>query len=91
MNIDVATKSDLISLENNLIQKMEKLIKGNDNFTETTKKFYTTRDFETLFGVSKAKQQQLRNANRLIFTKIGSTIYYPIKEVEKLLEENKSV
>lgn len=88
MNVDFATKDDLRSLESNLLSRMEQLIKGSSN--EQPKRWYKTKDLEELFGISKGKQQELRNKNYLPFTKIGSTIYYSIADVEKVLEANKN-
>lgn len=88
MNIELVTKDDLRSLESNLLCKMEQLLKGNSN--ETPKKWYKTKDLEELFGISKGKQQELRNKNLLPYTKIGSTIYYAVTDFEKILETNKA-
>lgn len=88
MNVELITKDDLRSLESNLINKLEQLIKGKAS--EYHRRWYKTKDLEELFGISKGKQQELRNKNELPFTKIGVTIYYSIEDIERILEDNKT-
>ncbi|HOZ15668.1 MAG TPA: helix-turn-helix domain-containing protein [Tenuifilaceae bacterium] len=88
MNVELVTKDDLRSLESNLLNKVEQLIKGKAS--EYQRRWYKTKDLEELFGISKGKQQDLRNKNVLPFTKIGVTIYYSVEDIERILEDNKS-
>ena len=41
------------------------------------KEYYITKDLENFLKVSREYIRQLRNANKIIFTKIEHTFYYP--------------
>jgi hypothetical protein len=88
MNFEFVTKDDFKLLETNLLNKFEQLISSKP--LESARKWYKTKDIEDLFGISKGKQQQLRNSKELPFTKIGKTIYYSSADIDQILEANKS-
>ena len=83
INFEFVTKDDLKLLETNLQNKFEQLISNRTQW-------YKTKDLEDLFGISKGKQQQLRNSKELPFTKIGNTVYYSSVDIDQILEANKS-
>jgi len=88
MNIEFVTRDDLKLFETNLLSKVEQLI--NSKNIEVSKKWYKTKDMEELFGISRGKQQKLRNGKEVPFSKLGDTIYYSSYDIDQILEANKS-
>ena len=83
IEFEFVTKDDFKVLETNLQNKFEQLISNKTQW-------YKTKDLEDLFGISKGKQQQLRNSKELPFTRIGNTVYYSSTDIDQILEANKS-
>jgi len=52
------------------------------------KQFYRNRDLKAVFGFSDNTICDYRNDNTIPYTKIGSIYYYPVIEINKILQGN---
>ena len=50
--------------------------------------FFDSQEFMQLMNISKRTAQQWRDNNTIGFSQIGNKIYYKLKDILKLLEEN---
>jgi len=75
----------------NLILPLEKSLKDLQTIIESKespKKFYRNKDLKKIFGLSENTIISYRKKNILPFTTIGDVYYYPVKEINKILEQN---
>ncbi len=52
------------------------------------KKYYRNKDLKEKFGLSDNTIINYRDKNLLPFTKLGDIYYYPVDEIDKILEQN---
>jgi len=70
-----------------MFEILKNLKKKVDNFREP-KKYYRNKNLKDLFGLSDNTIISYRDNNTIPFTKIGEIYYYPIDEIDKLLQKN---
>ena len=54
----------------------------------TPRQYYRNKDLKDIFGFSDNTISDYRNDNTIPYTKIGSIYYYPVKDINIVLEHN---
>jgi len=54
----------------------------------TPRQYYRNKDLKDIFGFSDNTISDYRNDNIIPYTKIGSIYYYPVKDINIVLEHN---
>lgn len=73
-----------------LIRKLDDLIKGFNSDKEKTNSFFIDNSqFIKLMNISKRTAQQWRDNKLISYSQIGNKIYYQIPDVRQLLEDNR--
>ena len=86
MAIEILTKQDLNDFRTLLLDDIREIFQ---NKTEQTKQWLKSSEVRKLLNISPGTLQTLRINKTLFYTKIGGIIYYPYKDIEKLLDQNK--
>ena len=86
MSIEILTKQDLNDFRTLLLDDIREIFQ---NKTEQTKQWLKSSEVRKLLNISPGTLQTLRINKTLSYTKIGGIIYYPYKDIEKLLDQNK--
>lgn len=84
MNIEILTKSDLQNFKQELINEIQNII-GNSSTQE--QKWLKGIDVRKLLNISPGTLQNLRINGSLKPSKIGGTLFYKRKDIERLLED----
>ena len=87
MNLNIATKEDLMELKQELIAKLKEL---NQPESSRNKKYLRSAQVRELFSISAGTLQNMRVSNVLPYSKIGSTFFYDYDLIIEILQENKS-
>ncbi|MEB4760241.1 helix-turn-helix domain-containing protein [Chryseobacterium indologenes] len=86
MEISIVTKEDLQQLKNELLEEIKTLLeKENRN----QKEWLRSSEVRTLLNISAGTLQTLRINGSLSYTKVGGTLYYSYKDIQKLLSSDK--
>lgn len=83
MNIDILTKEDLQEFKVELLEEIKKLI---DIKSSENKSWLRTTEVKELLKISTGTLQNLRINGILSYTRIGGTLYYKYKDIERLLD-----
>jgi hypothetical protein len=70
-----------------VIRLLEVMNSKFDNIKQP-KKYYRNKNLKEVFGLSDNTIISYRDNNILPFTKIGEIFYYPIDEIDKILQKN---
>jgi hypothetical protein len=89
MEIDIATKRDLIELKQQMITELIALME-NRNPKKAPREWLKTYEVRELLDISKSTLHQLRINGSLSFTRIGHCIYYNYGDILQLMEKNKT-
>jgi hypothetical protein len=87
MAIEIITKEDLCVFKNELLNDLKALLSKE---ASKPKKWLRTREVISMFNISPGTLQNYRIQNLIPFTKIGNTLYYPLEEIEEILNKEKS-
>lgn len=87
MKIDIVTNDDLMTLKEELIYEINKLVEAK---TVVQNKWLKSREVRKILNCSPGTLQNLRIKNILPYTKIGGAIYYLYDDIENLLKKNKT-
>lgn len=87
MKIDIVTNDDLMTLKEELIYEINKLVEAK---TVIQNKWLKSREVRKILNCSPGTLQNLRIKNILPYTKIGGAIYYLYDDIENLLKKNKT-
>ena len=74
--------------ESEPIIKLLEEIKSKFDAFRCPKKYYRNSDLKTLFGMSDNTICTYRDKNIIPFSKIGEIYYYPINEIDNILQKN---
>jgi len=81
MNIDLLTGKDLLEFEERLVQRLQQ--------TQTQlKRWLRSKEVCNMLGVSPSGLQNMRVQGLIPFSKLGSSVYYPLDGIEKALNSN---
>ena len=86
MAIEILTKQDLNDFRTLLVNDIKEIFQ---NKTDQQKQWLKSAEVRKLLNISPGTLQTLRINKTLSYTRIGGTIYYPHKDIEKLLDQNK--
>ncbi len=86
MAIEVITREDLNEFRELLLSELNTLFNSKP---QQQKQWLKSNEVRKLLNISPGTLQNLRINGTLSFTKIGSILYYPYQDIEKLLEHNK--
>lgn len=86
MAIEVITREDLNEFRSLLLNDLKELFQGKK---EEAKQWLKSKEVRQLLNISPGTLQNMRVNGTLSYTKIGGTIYYSNKDIDKVLEFNK--
>ena len=87
MAISIITKEDLQEFKIELLEAIKNLLQNN---LSEQKLWLRTSEVKKLLNISSGTLQNLRINCTLAYSKIGGTIYYNYKDIEKLLNDFKN-
>lgn len=70
------------------IASLEVSIKKQQQYINSEDLFFDNSEFMQLMNISKRTAQQWRDNKIIGFSQVGNKIYYKLKDILKLLEEN---
>lgn len=85
MGQTIATLEDLERMKNEIIEAL------NENSIQKKsleKKWIRSKDARELLSISSAKLQDMRIKREIPYTAIGSIYYYPVIEIQNILDMN---
>ena len=80
----IATLSDLMQMKAEILEALEEYKQANS----IQKKWVRGPEARDMLSISSAKLQDMRIKGDIPYTKIGSIYYYPVQEIENVLEKN---
>lgn len=86
MAISIITKEDLQQFKVELLEGIEILLKGK---TTEQKLWLRSSEVKKLLNISSGTLQNLRINGTLSYSKIGGSLYYNYKDIQKLLSDVK--
>lgn len=86
MAISIITKEDLQHFKIELLEGIEILLKGK---TTEQKLWLRSSEVKKLLNISSGTLQNLRINGTLSYSKIGGSLYYNYKDIQKLLTDKK--
>ena len=87
MKIDIVTNEDLMTLKEEIIYEINKLVEAK---TVIQNKWLKSKEVREFLNCSPGTLQNLRIKNIIPYTKIGGAIYYLYDDIENLLKKNKT-
>ena len=85
MHIEVITKNDLDLLKQEIINSVSNLLKDQTSTSQWLKSVHVRE----MLNISAGTLQSYRENGKIPYTRIGETIFYDRKEIEKVLNDNK--
>lgn len=86
MAISIITKEDLQQFKIELLEGIEILLRGK---TTEQKLWLRSSEVKKLLNISSGTLQNLRINGTLSYSKIGGSLYYSYKDIQKLLTDVK--
>lgn len=86
MAISIITKEDLQQFKIELLEAIRELLQGK---TTEQKLWLRTSEVKKLLNISSGTLQNLRINGTVTYSKIGGTLFYNYKDIEKLLKDVK--
>jgi len=88
--MEILTKDDLNEFKNELIEVLDSYFQQNgiEKSPEETK-WLKSNDVERMLKISTTKLQVMRLSGLLPYSKIGNTIFYDLKDVNKVINDHK--
>ena len=86
MNIDVITRQDLHEFRLSLVEEIRNILQPE---TKISKKWLRSIEVRQMLNISPGTLQNLRINGTLPYTKVGSIMYYALKDIEKILEKGR--
>jgi len=87
MAVDIVTKEDLQLFRHQLLDDLKTLFQSKP---QEQKEWLKSHEVRKLLKLSAGTLQNLRINGTLTYTRIGSIIYYNYRDIEILMEANKS-
>ncbi|TSD67941.1 helix-turn-helix domain-containing protein [Inquilinus sp. KBS0705] len=84
MNVELITRDDLKEFKTELLEEIKKIVPFD--VTGQSKKWLKSNEVRKLLKISPGTLQNLRVNGTLRFTRVGSTMYYKMEDIHKLLE-----
>jgi len=86
MPVEIVTKDDLKQFKEELLADLSKIMQGK---VADENRYLPSAEVRTLLKISKGTLQYLRESNQLPCIKIGRKIFYEMKDIQKMMEENR--
>ncbi len=86
MPVEIITKDDLKKFKDELLTDLGKLLKEKST---SENRYLPSTEVRELLKISKGTLQYLRESNQLPCIKIGRKIFYEMKDIEKMMNENR--
>lgn len=86
MAVEILTRQDLNDFRTLLLNDIREIVQSK---TDQPKQWLKSSEVRKMLGISPGTLQTLRINKTLSYTKIGGIIYYPFKDIEKILDQNK--
>ena len=83
--MELATRDDLMQWKNEVLQEVSDLIKGQIPPPEKWVKSQRARE---ILACSPGTLQNLRQSGKLVFSKMGGTLYYDMESITRTLDKN---
>lgn len=84
MQLELITKEDLLIFKQQLINDLDQHIARVKNH----KKWMNAKEIKDRFNLSTDALQKLRIQGKVIYTKVGTTIFYDYEHLSNLAEQN---
>lgn len=85
MNLNIATKEDLIDLKQELLEEIKELKQSGNS---RDKKYFRSSEMRAMLNISAATLQNMRVNGTVPYIKAGTTILYDLDKVTEILNEN---
>ncbi|QBQ41292.1 DNA-binding protein [Sphingobacterium psychroaquaticum] len=85
MAIEIITQEDLRNFKRELLTELKQIMQSENNTPQ--KKWIRTREVIKMLQISQGTLQNLRINGTIPYTRIGTTIYYPLQEIENILKQ----
>lgn len=85
MKIEFVTKDDLETFKNEIIEGIT-----SKTQSQTHKKWLRSFEVRDMLSISPGTLQNMRINGTIPFTKMGTTFYYDLEKIQRILEENMS-
>jgi len=89
MPTQILTIEDLSEFKTELIEEIKKLLRQSG--IQPVKKVLKSPDVRKLLNISPGTLQTMRINGTLPFSKIGGVIYYDYEDIQKMLDNNKTI
>jgi isocitrate dehydrogenase kinase/phosphatase len=89
MAANIITPEDLVQFKTELLQDIQKIVLQRQ--TQPTRKWLKSHEVRRLLTISPGTLQHLRVTGVLPFTKLGGVIFYDYDDIQKMLEQHKSI
>lgn len=83
MNVEILTKEDLQKFKSELVAEITDLLKTNSTGQN---QWLRSPEVRELLKISSGTLQTLRTNGTLRHSKVGGTIYYDFRDIEKLMQ-----
>ncbi|KFF73829.1 transcriptional regulator [Chryseobacterium sp. P1-3] len=84
MEISIVTKEDLKQLKKELLEEIKHLL---ENSMPIQKQWLRSSEVRKVLNISSGTLQTLRINGTLTYSKIGGSLFYSYKDIQKLLEQ----
>jgi hypothetical protein len=88
MNINIATKDDLMALKTQIVEELFELLQ-KANQKKESREWLKTYEVMQLFNISKGTLHRFRTTGKLSFYRMGKCIYYRYSELIAVMDQNK--
>ncbi len=83
MNVELLTREDLREFKQELLNELKQFVQPVQG---QAKKWIKGNEVRKMLNISAGTLQNLRTNGTLLFTKMGSIIYYKLDDINKILE-----
>lgn len=88
MPTNIATIDDLMKIKSELIEEIKGII-GDLDAKPHQKRWFRNTELKEYLNLSTSSIQNLKNSGELPYSKVKGTVFYDIKEINKLMDKNK--
>jgi hypothetical protein len=85
MVVEIITKDDLQHFKKELVAEIKQVLVSKHESTQ----YLQSKQVRAMLGISPGTLQQLRISRQLPFTKIGGKVFYELRDIQQMIEQNK--
>ena len=90
IQLNIPSKEFVESNFNKIFNELASLKNQLKPSNDSTTKYYRNKELKRIFGLSENTIDQYRDKGILPFTKLGNIHYYPVQEINRILDNNAS-